>query len=234
MLEIEGLRASYGASQVLFGMALKVGAGEAVALFGRNGMGKTTTLNALFGIIPAQGGSIRVCGKEMLGQPSYRIARAGLGLVPEARQVFPTLSVDEHLLATAIPRGPWNREKVYQLFPRLAERKNAMGNHLSGGEQQMLVIGRALTTNPKLLVLDEATEGLAPLIREEIWRSLIALKREGLSILIVDKNIDALVRFTDRHYIVEKGQVAWQGNNQELLNDYSLRERYIGVGSSRH
>jgi branched-chain amino acid transport system ATP-binding protein len=229
MLEIENLTASYGASQVLFGMNLAVREGEAVTLIGRNGMGKTTTLSALFGMIPASGGAVRIRGRDMLGQSSYKIARAGLGLVPEGRQVFPNLSVAEHLVATAIARGPWNRDKVYQLFPRLSERKGSMGNQLSGGEQQMLAIGRALTTNPSLLVLDEATEGLAPLIREEIWNCLIALKGEGLSILIVDKNIDALVRFADRHYIVEKGRVAWQGSNADLLGDPSLKERYIGV-----
>jgi branched-chain amino acid transport system ATP-binding protein len=229
MLEVHDLRASYGASQVLFGMSLEVRAGEAVTLIGRNGMGKTTTLSAIFGMMKASGGEVRIQGQNMLGQPSYKIARAGLGLVPEGRQVFPNLSVAEHLVATAIPRGPWTRDTVYQLFPRLAERRNSMGNQLSGGEQQMLAIGRALVTNPKLLVLDEATEGLAPLMRDEIWRCLVALKKDGLSILVVDKNLDALVRFADRHYIVEKGRVAWQGSNEELLGDASLKEKYIGV-----
>jgi branched-chain amino acid transport system ATP-binding protein len=233
LLEIEGLEASYGAAQVLFGMTLSVGAGEVVTLMGRNGMGKTTTIRTLMGMMPASAGRVRFDGEDLTGMPSYRIAQAGIGLVPEGRQVFPTLSVEENLVATSANRRRaepgWSLERVYGFFPRLRERRNNMGNQLSGGEQQMLAIGRALMTNPKLLILDEATEGLAPLIRAEIWSCLDRLKGEGQSILVVDKNVEALEALADHHVVVEKGQVAWTGTSAELKADPSIRERYLSV-----
>jgi branched-chain amino acid transport system ATP-binding protein len=211
MLELSSVETAYGQSQVLFGMDLKVGQGEVVTLLGRNGMGKTTTLNSVVGLVRARSGSIRFNGMEIRELPSYRIARQGLSLVPEGRQVFPNLTVLENLSATSSNRSdrdsPWNLERVFDLFPRLANRLNNMGNQLSGGEQQMLAIGRALMTNPLLLILDEATEGLAPMLRAEIWSCLQDLKSGGQSILLVDKNIEALTRIADRHYIIEKGRV---------------------------
>ena len=228
MLEVRGLQASYGDSQVLFGMDLSVGAGEMVTLLGRNGMGKTTTIHTIMGIVRPKGGEVRFAGRALHGQPAYKVARAGLGLVPEGRQIFPNLTVEENLIATAT-RGDWTLRKVYELFPRLSERRSNLGNRLSGGEQQMLAIGRALLTNPKLLILDEATEGLAPLIRIEIWRCLAALKAQGQSILVVDKNVDALIEIADRHVIVEKGRVVWHGDGDTLAADQSLRHRYLGV-----
>ncbi|ANK82933.1 MAG: ABC transporter ATP-binding protein [Rhizobiales bacterium NRL2] len=233
MLEVEGLETAYGRSQVLFGMALKVGAGEVVTLMGRNGMGKTTTIRSIMGMTKAHAGSIRFEGREIRGLPSYAVAKLGLGLVPEGRQIFPNLSVRENLVATAGNRseGPrrWTLENVLEAFPRLAERKRNMGNQLSGGEQQMLAIARALMTNPKLLLLDEATEGLAPLIRAEIWDILARLKAEGQAILVIDKNIAALTRLADRHTIIEKGAVAWSGGSAELRADPGIVQRYIGV-----
>ena len=205
MLEINGLKTAYGQSQVLFGIELNVGKGEVVTLLGRNGMGKTTTLHSVMGLVPSRSGNIRFQGQELRELPSYQIAKIGLSLVPEGRQIFPNLTVLENLVATASNRSqsenPWNLDRVFDLFPRLPNRIHHMGNQLSGGEQQMLAIGRALMTNPKLLILDEATEGLAPLIRNEIWNCVSSLKSAGQSILLVDKNIDALTRIADRHYI---------------------------------
>ena len=233
MLELSSVETAYGQSQVLFGMDLKVGQGEVVTLLGRNGMGKTTTLNSVVGLVRARSGSIRFNGMEIRELPSYRIARQGLSLVPEGRQVFPNLTVLENLSATSSNRSvrdtPWNLERVFDLFPRLANRLNNMGNQLSGGEQQMLAIGRALMTNPLLLILDEATEGLAPMLRGEIWSCLQDLKSGGQSILLVDKNIEALTRIADRHYIIEKGRVVWEADSTQLSQDPSIQQRYLGV-----
>ena len=233
MLELSSVETAYGQSQVLFGMDLKVGQGEVVTLLGRNGMGKTTTLNSVVGLVRARSGSIRFNGMEIRELPSYLIARQGLSLVPEGRQVFPNLTVLENLNATASNSSdrdsPWNLERVFNLFPRLANRLNHMGNQLSGGEQQMLAIGRALMTNPLLLILDEATEGLAPMIRAEIWSCLQDLKSGGQSILLVDKNIEALTRIADRHYIIEKGRVVWEADSTQLSEDPSIQQRYLGV-----
>ena len=233
MLEINGLETAYGQSQVLFGMELNVGKGEVVTLLGRNGMGKTTTLHSVMGLVPSRSGNIRFQGQELLELPSYQIAKTGLSLVPEGRQIFPNLTVLENLVATASNRSqsenPWNLDQVFDLFPRLPNRIHHMGNQLSGGEQQMLAIGRALMTNPKLLILDEATEGLAPLIRNEIWNCVSSLKTAGQSILLVDKNIDALTRIADRHYIIEKGKVVWDGTSSELQGDQDLQHRFLGV-----
>ncbi|MEL0228435.1 MAG: ABC transporter ATP-binding protein [Deltaproteobacteria bacterium] len=233
MLEINGLETAYGQSQVLFGMELNVGKGEVVTLLGRNGMGKTTTLHSVMGLVPSRSGNIRFQGQELRELPSYQIAKTGLSLVPEGRQIFPNLTVLENLVATASNRSqsenPWNLDRVFDLFPRLPNRIHHMGNQLSGGEQQMLAIGRALMTNPKLLILDEATEGLAPLIRNEIWNCVSNLKSAGQSILLVDKNIDALTRIADRHYIIEKGKVVWKGTSSELQGDQDLQHRFLGV-----
>ena len=233
MLEINGLETAYGQSQVLFGMELNVGKGEVVTLLGRNGMGKTTTLHSVMGLVPSRSGNIRFQGQELRELPSYQIAKTGLSLVPEGRQIFPNLTVLENLVATASNRSqsenPWNLDRVFDLFPRLPNRIHHMGNQLSGGEQQMLAIGRALMTNPKLLILDEATEGLAPLIRNEIWNCVSNLKSAGQSILLVDKNIDALTRIADRHYIIEKGKVVWDGTSSDLQGDQDLQHRFLGV-----
>ena len=233
MLEINGLETAYGQSQVLFGMELNVGKGEVVTLLGRNGMGKTTTLHSVMGLVPSRSGNIRFQGQELRELPSYQIAKTGLSLVPEGRQIFPNLTVHENLVATASNRSqsenPWNLDRVFDLFPRLPNRIHHMGNQLSGGDQQMLAIGRALMTNPKLLILDEATEGLAPLIRNEIWNCVSSLKSAGQSILLVDKNIDALTRIADRHYIIEKGKVVWDGTSSELQGDQDLQHRFLGV-----
>jgi branched-chain amino acid transport system ATP-binding protein len=232
MLAVKGLEAGYGGSQVLFGIDLEIGAGEVATLLGRNGMGKTTTVKAIMGLLKPRAGEVTIDGKNMAGAPPYRIAQRGIGLVPEGRQVFPTLSVEENLVATAASRSGaarWTLARVYGLFPRLAERKGNLGTQLSGGEQQMLAIGRALMTNPRLLVLDEATEGLAPLIREEIWGCLRTLKAEGEAILVIDKNVDALARLADRHTIIEKGRVAWTGTSAALLADPALKDRYLHV-----
>ncbi len=228
MLQVRDLTAAYGRSRVLFGLELEVAAGEVATLLGRNGMGKTTTVRCLMGLLRPTGGSIRFDGAELVGLPPHRAARAGLGLVPEGRQIFPNLTVEENLVATARP-GPWSLARVRGLFPVLAERRSALGTQLSGGEQQMLAIGRALMTNPRLLILDEATEGLAPLIREEIWRVLGELKRAGQAILVIDKNLDALLPLADRHTVIEKGRVAWTGGSAELAADRALQERYLGV-----
>ena len=233
MLRVRELAAFYGASQALFGMELAVDAGEVVTLMGRNGMGKTTTVAAIMGLLPARSGVVEFEGNRVDHLPSFRIARLGLGLVPEGRQIFPNLSVRENLLASAANRtargNPWTLDRVYDFFPRLAERQRNMGNQLSGGEQQMLAIGRALMTNPKLLILDEATEGLAPLIRHEIWSCLDQLKREGQAILVIDKSVGALIGLADRHHIVEKGRIVWTGTSDALARDSELQHRYLGV-----
>ena len=233
LLSVRGLEAGYGGSQVLFGVDLDVGYGEVVSLLGRNGMGKTTTVLSIMGLLPTRAGEIRFAGRTMTCQAPFRIAQAGIGLVPEGRQVFPTLTVEENLIATASNRGgqtaPWTLERVYGLFPRLAERRRNYGDEISGGEQQMLAIGRALMTNPKLLLLDEATEGLAPLTRQEIWDRLAALKRDGLSILIIDKTIEALLALADRHVILEKGRIVWSGTSRALAADPVTRDRYLSV-----
>jgi branched-chain amino acid transport system ATP-binding protein len=233
MLRVHDLTAFYGASQALFGMELAVDAGEVVTLMGRNGMGKTTTVNAIMGLLPSRSGVVEFEGARVDRLPSFRIARLGLGLVPEGRQIFPNLSVRENLLASAANRtargNPWSLERAFGFFPRLAERQRNMGNQLSGGEQQMLAIGRALMTNPKLLILDEATEGLAPLIRHEIWSCLDQLKREGQAILVIDKSVGALIGLADRHHIVEKGRIVWTGTSDALARDSELQHRYLGV-----
>jgi branched-chain amino acid transport system ATP-binding protein len=232
MLTLEHLAAGYGPAQVLFDVSLAVGEGEVVTLIGRNGMGKTTTIRVLMGLLPARGGAAHFDGRALIGLPPYRIAQAGLGLVPEGRHIFPTLTVEENLVATAAARfGPprWRLRDVYAVFPALAERRRHMGNEISGGEQQMLAIGRALMTNPRLLILDEATEGLAPLIRTEIWACLARLKAEGQAILVVDKNIDALMKIADRHVVIEKGQVVWTGTSAALAADPPVRRRYLQV-----
>jgi branched-chain amino acid transport system ATP-binding protein len=228
MLEVRALQTSYGRSQVLFGLDFSVPNGTVVTLLGRNGMGKTTTVRSVMGIVRPRSGTISFEGKEIYGLPSYRIAQAGLGLVPEGRQVFPNLTVRENLVATA-RKGPWDEQRIYALFPNLAERRGHFGNQLSGGEQQMLAIGRALMTNPRLLILDEATEGLAPLVRSEIYRSIERLKREGLSILLIDKDVAALARVADRHYVLEKGRVVWSGTSAELNAAAEVQHRYLGV-----
>ncbi len=233
MLRVRDLTAFYGASQALFGMELSVDAGEVVTLMGRNGMGKTTTVHSIMGLLETRRGAVEFEGQRVDQMASFRIARLGLGLVPEGRQIFPTLSVRENLVAAAANRGnrtnPWTIERAFEFFPRLAERQRNMGNQLSGGEQQMLAVGRALMTNPKLLILDEATEGLAPLIRHEIWSCLGRLKREGQAILVIDKNVGALIGLADRHHIVEKGRVVWTGSSTALAGDKELQHRYLGV-----
>ncbi|MGP0090216.1 MAG: ABC transporter ATP-binding protein [Xanthobacteraceae bacterium] len=233
MLTIEGLRASYGQSQILFGVDLEVRRGEVVALLGRNGMGKTTTIRSIMGMTPPQGGSIRFGTRELRGLASFQIARLGLGLVPEGRGIFPSLTVLENLTATAAS-GPdgnrrWSVESILALFPWIGARRAQMGRGLSGGEQQMLAIARALMTNPELLILDEATEGLAPIIRQEIWKILRKLKANGQSILIVDKNLKILAKLADRHYVLERGRVQWSGDQAALARDYEAVRRLIGV-----
>ena len=233
LLALDGVETCYGRSQVLFGVSLAIAPGETVTLMGRNGMGKTTTVRSIMGLTPAMAGSIRVDGEEVRGAPPYRVAKCGIGLVPEGRQVFPNLTTYENLVATAAMRtdaaSPWTLEKVYGLFPRLAERAGSMGNQLSGGEQQMLAIGRALMTNPRLLILDEATEGLAPLIRDEIWNCLSLLKAKGQSVLVIDKNVENLTRIADRHYIIERGRAVWSGTSDELIAAPELQHRYLGI-----
>jgi branched-chain amino acid transport system ATP-binding protein len=233
MLEVRGLETAYGRSQVLFQVDFSIEKGEVVTLLGRNGMGKTTTVRSIMGIARSKAGTIRFEGKPIHGLASYRIAQAGLGLVPEGRQVFPNLTVRENLVATAADRRnspkPWTLERVFQLFPHLRDRQGNYGNQLSGGEQQMLAIGRALMTNPRLLILDEATEGLAPLIRAEIYRSIEQLKSEGLSILVIDKDVRALTRVAERHYVLEKGRVVWTGTSAELAASPDIQHRYLGV-----
>jgi branched-chain amino acid transport system ATP-binding protein len=233
MLEVRELETAYGRSQVLFKISLEIKAGEVVTLLGRNGMGKTTTVRSVMGIVRPKAGTISFEGKPIQALPSYRIAQAGLGLVPEGRQVFPNLTVRENLVATAANRSrnpkPWTLERVFDLFANLRERQGNYGNQLSGGEQQMLAIGRALMTNPRLLILDEATEGLAPLVRMEIYRSIERLKAEGLSILVIDKDVSALTRVADRHYVLEKGRVVWRGTSAQLSAASDVQHRYLGV-----
>lgn len=238
MLSVNELSAHYGKSQALFGMTLQLNEGEVVTLLGRNGMGKTTTLHSIMGIMPAIGGKVTSGGitykqNDITGNTSYKIARLGLSLVPEGRQIFPNLTVRENLIATAANRqqhtNSWTEDRILELFPPLADRLSSMGNLLSGGEQQMLAIGRALMTNPDLLILDDATEGLAPLVRAEIWRSITALKQQGLSILLVDKNLKDLINIADRHYVVEKGVVVWSGNSEALEAETWVRDEYLGV-----
>jgi branched-chain amino acid transport system ATP-binding protein len=233
MLEVRELETAYGRSQVLFQVSLSVGKGEVVTLLGRNGMGKTTTVKSLMGICRPHRGNIRFNQAYIHGWPSYRIAQAGIGLVPEGRQVFPNLTVRENLVATAANRRreahPWSLDRIFGLFENLRERQGNYGNQLSGGEQQMLAIARALMTNPRLLVLDEATEGLAPLIRAEIYRSIERLKGEGLAILVIDKDVKALTRVADRHYVLEKGRVVWSGTSAELAASAHIQHRYLGV-----
>ena len=233
LLELDGVETCYGLSQVLFGMSLKIASGEMVTLMGRNGMGKTTTVRSIMGLTQARAGTIQFAGRQIRGLPSYRVAKLGLGLVPEGRQIFPNLSVRENLVATAANRSragePWTLQKICALFPRLSERLGNMGNQLSGGEQQMLAVGRALMTNPQLLILDEATEGLAPLIRAEIWQCLTRLRQEGQSILVIDKNVEALIRIADRHYLIERGRVVWTGTSAALAAEPETQHRYLGV-----
>jgi len=233
LLKVESLETAYGASQVLFGISMEINPGEAVTLLGRNGMGKTTTVRSILGLTRARAGAISFRGRRIERETPDRIARMGVALVPEGRQIFPNLSVREHLVAFAENRSgrsdPWTPDRVFELFPRLKERENNQGNQLSGGAQQMLAIGRALVTNPHLLILDEATEGLAPLVREEIWKCLSRLRAAGQTILVIDKYIERLVKLADRHTIIERGRVAWQGSSAELDADRGLWHRYLGV-----
>jgi len=233
MLKISGLTTHYGNSQALFGVDLEVATGEVTTLLGRNGMGKTTTIHSIMGIVPASGGSITFDGVELCGLPSFKIANLGIGLVPEGRQIFPNLSMRENLIATASNHlgraDPWTVERVYELFPELATRVTSMGNLLSGGEQQMLAIGRALMTNPRLLILDEATEGLAPMIRQKIWTALKTIRGQDMSILVVDKNLTDLLKFADRNFILERGKTVWTGASDALRTDRAALHRYLGV-----
>jgi branched-chain amino acid transport system ATP-binding protein len=233
LLAVRDVETSYGASRVLFGVSLDVAEGEVVTLLGRNGVGKTTTVRSVMGLTPPRKGTIALDGRAIHGLPPYRVAQAGIGLVPEGRQIFPNLTVHENLVATAATRAhvatPWTADRVFELFPGLRARAAMLGATLSGGEQQMLAIGRALMTNPRLLILDEATEGLAPLVRRQIWRCLEELKTTGLAILVIDKNVDALIRLADRHYIIEKGLVVWTGMSSALAHNPGLRTRFLGV-----
>ena len=233
MLAVDAIETTYGVSQVLFGVSFTVDAGQVVTLLGRNGMGKTTTIRSIMGIVPPKAGTIVFDGRAIHRLPSYRVAQAGLGLVPEGRQVFPSLTVRENLVATAGNRtgsqAPWRVETVFELFPQLGARARTLGGALSGGEQQMLAIGRALMTNPRLLILDEATEGLAPLVRAEIWRCVQGLKARDQSILIIDKDVATLTRIADQHYILEKGQIVWSGTSAELRLRADIQHRYLGI-----
>ena len=233
MLEINSIETFYGQSQVLFGIDLTINQGEVVTLIGRNGMGKTTTINSIMGLVKTKSGEIIFDGRFIHKLPPYKISRTGIGLVPEGRQIFPNLNVYENLVATSSNRfkirNPWTLDSVLELFPRLKDRLNNMGNQLSGGEQQMLAIGRALMTNPRLLILDEATEGLAPLIKNEIWNCLKGLKSSGQSILVVDKSIKALTELADRHYIMEKGKIEWIGDSSTLNSNKEIQHRYLGI-----
>ena len=233
LLELDAVETRYGQSQALFGVSLAVLSCEMVTLMGRNGMGKTTTVRSIMGLTQAHAGSIRFGGREVRGLPGYCVAKLGIGLVPEGRQIFPNLTTRENLVAAAANRravaDPWTLDSVYRLFPPLRERAAAMGVQLSGGEQQMLAIGRALMTNPRLLILDEATEGLAPLVRDDIWRCLLQLKEAGQTILVIDKNIDVLTEIADRHYIIERGRIVWSGTSCELTAAPQVPHRYLGI-----
>ena len=233
MLTIKNLTAHYGTSQALFGVDLDIGTGQVATLLGRNGMGKTTTISSIMGIVAASGGTVEFDGQELVGRASFKIANLGLGLVPEGRQIFPNLSSRENLVATASNHlgvaDPWTVDKVYELFPELAGRHTSMGNLLSGGEQQMLAIGRALMTNPKLLILDEATEGLAPLVRQKIWAAISQIKQQDISILVVDKNLKDLLKIADVNYIIERGKIVWNGSSDELRADRETLHRYLGI-----
>ena len=234
MLSVKNIQSGYGLSQVLFDVSLEIAAGEAVGILGRNGMGKSTLVRTIFGQLALQAGSLQVDGQDVSGWSTDRIARLGLAIVPEGRQCFPNLTVREHLTAFAAQRNAasvqqWDAERVFEMFPRLRDRAGNMGNQLSGGEQQMLAIGRALVTNPRLLVLDEATEGLAPLVREEIWQCLARLRQEGQTILVIDKYVERLIKLADRHVILERGRVVWQGSSAALNADRALWTRYLGV-----
>ncbi len=233
MLKLDAIHTSYGQSQILFGVSLDIEAGQVVTLMGRNGMGKTTTVHSIMGMTPPHGGDIQFEGRSIRGLAPYQVARLGIGLVPEGRRIFPNLTVAENLTATAANRGdmaePWTLKRIYAMFPALAERHDAMGSQLSGGEQQMLAIGRALMTNPSLMILDEATEGLAPLVRAKIWQCLDELKAQGQMILVIDKDAAALERIADRHYILAKGQVVWSGTSAELAADSEIKRRHLGV-----
>jgi branched-chain amino acid transport system ATP-binding protein len=233
MLKVSEICTFYGASQALFGVSITVEEGEVVSLLGKNGMGKTTTVHSIMGITPISSGQVLFQNKKINGMPSFKVSRSGIGLVPEGRQIFPNLSVIENLIATSANRSanpnPWTTESVLQMFPQLKSRLNSMGNLLSGGEQQMLAIGRALMTNPKLLILDEATEGLAPMVRQEIWACIEKLKKEGVAILIIDKNIRDLTRIADKHFIIEKGQVTWNGSSDQLLQQQDMLVEKLGV-----
>lgn len=233
MLTLKQVTASYGNSQALFGIDFSMNAGEVITLLGRNGMGKTTVVRTIMGQVVATSGSISFEGKEIRNRPSYEIARLGFGLVPEGRQIFGTLTVRENLIATEANHKqsdtPYDLDHVLDIFPKLKDRLTNYGNQLSGGEQQMLAIGRALMTNPKVLILDEATEGLAPLVREEIWKGLSILKARGESIIVIDKNLNSLLKIADRHHILQKGEVVWQGSSAELADNRDLQSRYLGV-----
>jgi len=233
VLKIDGLQAAYGHSQVLFDVSLEVNEGELVTLMGRNGMGKTTTIRTLMGLLAPKGGKVQIAGRDTTSYSPEKVARLGVGLVPEGRQIFPTLTVRENLVATASNRckrqSPWDLSKIYALFPRMQERADQTAGTLSGGEQQMLAIGRALMTNPHLLILDEATEGLAPVIRTEIWHCILQLREMGQSILLIDKNIAVLKRLADRHYIVEKGRTVWRGTSADLERDQDQVHAYVGI-----
>lgn len=233
MLELNEVITRYGVAQALFGVNLRVGSGEVVALMGRNGMGKSTTIRSIMGLTPPSGGEIFFEGKPIHSLPSYRIARLGIGLVPEGRQIFPTLTVRENLLATAANfagnREPYTLDRVFSIFPRLSEREHQYGGDISGGEQQMLAVARALMINPRLLLLDEATEGLAPIICREIWKGLAVLKDRGLAILVVDKNVDQLLTISDRTYLMEKGVVVWEGKSEPQVLTEEIKQRYLGV-----
>ena len=233
MLKVEQIETFYGSSKALFGVSLEVCAGEVVTLLGRNGMGKSTTIKSIMGLIQVTRGRIIFNDIEIQHLPSYQVARQGLGLVPEGRQIFPNLTVLENIMVGAANRGgreePYTLDEVLEIFPRLAERLKNYGNQLSGGEQQMLAVVRALMTTPKLLILDEATEGLAPLVRKEIWYGLSVLKARGQSILVIDKNLDALMKLADRHYVMERGAVVWSGETDEIADNEELKARYLGV-----
>ncbi len=231
LLDLQDVETCYGLSQVLFGMSMSIGKGDVVTQLGPNGMGKTTTVRSILGLTPARAGVVRFAGHDVRGLESFRIAKLGIGLVPEGRQIFPNLSVHENLVATARRNSGagWTLERVFELFPGLAARSSNMGNQLSGGEQQMLAIGRALMTNPQLMILDEATEGLAPLIRAEIWRVVAKLKADGLSIMLIDKNVHALTKVADRHFVIERGRVVWTGSSAELTAAPDVQHRYLGI-----